>query len=118
MKLKALINNLLHNKYIPILWTITIFVLCTIPSEHLPEGNDKTAHFVVFAAFSFLWLFIQNSTVKILLWGISFGVFIEFWQAMLPTSFHRSGDVWDAVADAVGVVIGIGIHFLYKKIVQ
>lgn len=119
MKLKALINSLLHNKYIPILWTITIFILCTLPSDKLPQNesfNDKTAHFVVFAVFSFLWLFISQNIWKVLLWGIAFGIFIEFWQAMLPISFHRSGDIWDAVADAVGVVIGIGIHYIYKKI--
>ncbi|MCU0325168.1 MAG: VanZ family protein, partial [Spirosomaceae bacterium] len=90
--------------------------LCTLPSEQLPQGNDKTAHFAVFAIFSFLWLFISQNVWKVLLWGIVFGVFIEFWQAMLPVSFHRSGDIWDAVADAVGVVIGIGIQYIYKKI--
>jgi VanZ family protein len=107
---------LLKNKYTAIVWTTIIFILCTLPSEHLLKENDKIAHLTVFSLFSFLWLFNTHKTYLIILLGVTYGIFIEFWQYSLPTSFNRSGDIWDAVADAIGVFIGWGIFITFKKI--
>ncbi len=103
-----LILKIIGNKYTAILWTITIFILCTLPSDALKEVNvyDKFAHLGVFAIFSFLWLNSSKNFIIIIISGIFYGIFIEFWQGILPDSFHRSLDWMDAIADAVGVVIG------------
>jgi VanZ family protein len=97
---------LLKTKYPAILWTITIFILCTLPSNNLPEANDKTAHFVVFALWSFLWLIPTRKVWFVLISGAVFGLLIEFWQAILPENFHRGYDLLDALADAIGGVLG------------
>jgi hypothetical protein len=55
-KLKALISS----KYTAIFWTVLIFTLCTLPSEHLPKNNDKTSHFIAFAGFTFGSFIPQN----------------------------------------------------------
>lgn len=109
--------NLLKKKYIAILWTVIIFVLCTLPSRHLAgtDNSDKIAHLGVFLIFTFLWLFHNQKPVFIVISGFFYGIFIEFWQSILPSSFNRSGDIWDVVADSVGVIIGWGIFIFFKK---
>jgi VanZ family protein len=108
-------NSLISSKYIAIIWTVIIFILCTLPSEHLPKNNDKTSHFIAFAGFTFFWFFHTSKYWSILLIAAIYGISIEFWQAILPKSFHRGFDWYDALADAVGGAIGYGIYLIYKK---
>jgi VanZ family protein len=111
-KLKFLISS----KYTAIFWTVLIFILCTLPSEHLPKNNDKTSHFIAFAGFTFFWLFHSSKYWLIILIAAIYGVAIEFWQVSLPISFHRGFDWYDALADAVGGVIGYTIYLIYNKL--
>lgn len=112
MKLKELAIRFLENKYLAFVITLVIFVLCTMPSEQLPKGNDKTAHFVAFAGCAFCWQFAFKNYAKTLILGIIYGILIEFWQGSLPTSFHRSFDWYDALADGIGVLIGLFLFYL------
>lgn len=94
-----------------------------MPSKELPTNvNDKTAHFVAFAGFSFLWLWVKNNYRLIIFIGIIYSILIEFWQGILPESFHRGFDWYDALADGIGVLIGGGLFFvsylLVKKIID
>lgn len=116
MKLKKLVIKFLENKYLAFAITLVIFILCTMPSEQLPKGNDKTAHFVAFAGWAFCWQFAFKNYIKTLILGILYGVFIEFWQGSLPISFHRGFDWYDALADGVGVIIGLIGVFLVTKL--
>lgn len=119
MKLKTLVTRFLENKYLAFAVTLVIFVLCTIPSENLPKGediNDKTAHFVAFAGWAFCWQFAFKNYIKTLSLGVIYGILIEFWQGILPISFHRSFDWYDALADGVGVIIGLIVAFFATKI--
>jgi VanZ family protein len=110
---------ILNSKYTAIFWTILIFILCTIPSESLPSGqpNDKISHFMVFAGFTFFWFFQSSKYWLIILIATIYGIVIEFWQASLPTDFHRSFDWYDALADSIGGIIGFPIYLVYKKLV-
>ncbi len=107
MKLKELLIKFLENRYVAFAVTLIIFVLCTMPSENLPKSNDKIAHFVSFAGWAFCWQFGFKNYAETLILGILYGIFIEFWQSILPEAFHRSFDWYDALADGVGVVIGL-----------
>jgi VanZ family protein len=111
------ITTILETKYPAILWTIIIFIMCTIPSEHIPQNSDKMSHFIAFAGFSFFWLFQQYKTWLIILGAAIYGLAIEFWQAVLPISFHRGFDWYDALADAIGGVIGYFIWLIYKRLI-
>jgi membrane-associated HD superfamily phosphohydrolase len=114
------ITTILETKYPAILWTIIIFIMCTIPSEHILISNslnDKINHFIAFAGFSFFWLFQQYKTWLIILGAAIYGLAIEFWQAVLPISFHRGFDWYDALADAIGGVIGYFIWLIYKRLI-
>lgn len=115
MKLKELAIRFLENKYLAFGITLIIFVLCTMPSKNLPQSesfNDKNAHFVAFAGWAFCWQFAFKNYTKTLILGIIYGILIEFWQGSLPTSFHRSFDWYDALADGIGVIIGLFIFYL------
>lgn len=117
MKLKELAIKFLENKYLAFAITLIIFVLCTMPSENLPKNenfNDKTAHFVAFAGWAFCWQFAFKNYPKTLILGIIYGILIEFWQGSLPISFHRSFDWYDALADGVGVIIGLTAAFFVR----
>jgi VanZ family protein len=115
IKLKALISS----KYTAIFWSVLIFILCTVPSQSLPTGqpSDKVSHLLAFAGFSFFWFFHSMKYWLIILMSIIYGIAIEFWQAILPESFHRGFDWYDALADVAGGIIGYFIYLIYKKIV-
>jgi VanZ family protein len=110
------LNKFVSFRYIAILWTIIIFVLCSFPSESLPKNNDKVSHFIAFAGFSFFWFFHSKKPLLIMIIAALYGIGVEFWQAILPESFHRAFDWYDALADAVGGIIGYGIFLTYKKL--
>ena len=118
MKLKELVIKFLENKYLAFAITLIIFVLCTMPSEQLPKGNDKTAHFVVFAGWAFCWQFTFKNFSKTLIFGIIYGILIEFWQGSLPISFHRGFDWFDSLADCIGVIIGLVMFYFVNKILS
>lgn len=118
MKLKELVIKFLENKYLAFAITFIIFVLCTMPSEQLPKGNDKTAHFVVFTGWAFCWQFAFKNISKTLIYGIIYGILIEFLQGSLPTYFHRSFDWYDSLADTIGVIIGLIIFYFANKILS
>lgn len=112
------IKKTLENKWITWLVTLIIFILCTMPSEQLPKGNDKTAHFIAFGGWAFTWLFSYKNLFKTIILGCLYGIFIECWQYILPESFHRGFDVLDMVADAIGVIIGVGVGIIAMKILK
>jgi VanZ family protein len=116
MKLTKLAIRFLENKYLAFAITLIIFVLCTMPSDKLPDANDKTAHFVAFAGWALCWQFAFKNYPKTLVLGIIYGILIEFWQGSLPISFHRSFDWFDALADGVGVIIGLIAVFFATKL--
>ena len=113
------IINLLNSKYTAIFWTVLIFILCTIPSESLPkeQPNDKISHFIAFAGFTFFWCFQSSKYWSIILIAAVYGIIIEFWQGSLPQDFHRSFDWYDALADAIGGIIGLVIYLIYRRLV-
>lgn len=113
------LNSLLSSRYTAILWTVIIFVLCSYPSDHLPTINDdKTLHFIAFAGFTFFWGFHSLKPWLIILIAALYGIGIEFWQAILPKSFHRGFDWYDALADSVGGVIGYIIWLVYRRLIS
>lgn len=98
-----------------IIWTLLILVACTWPGKDIPAapvmGFDKLVHSGLFTAWAILWLLAypqKNRTI--VLAGMAYGLGLEFYQQLLP--FDRTFDWWDAVADAVGVLIGYGISTL------
>ena len=77
---------------------------------------DKLLHAFAYCTLSFLWLCaINNSrrTILICTVGVIYGIVIELLQMLLTND--RSGDVYDALANTTGVLIG---YFLYKTLAK
>lgn len=78
---------------------------------------DKWVHFVLFAVFSFLWLFSfpprrrwLGITVAFAV-SIIFGWLVEELQGLL-TFLGRSRSVKDMIADAIGGLLGVIIYYI------
>jgi VanZ family protein len=109
-----------------LIWAILILFLCGIPGHHIPEPDfwrwlkwDKLTHLVLFGVLSFLLL--EDSTETTLpsrkwshiLIAISYGALIEWLQATV--FIGRSGDIRDAIANLIGVLMGWGLHAWLKR---
>ena len=104
-----------------VVWTLLIFLLCFLPAEDIPEVQvpfaDKWVHLVLFGVFSFLWLSaVKRVTLPIfalvLAASIVLGWLVEVIQGQLP-SLHRSQDMMDTLADAVGGFLGVLCFAVY-----
>lgn len=110
MSFKSAINSFLSSKYLAFATTLVILVLCTMPSKNIElpaKMSDKTAHFLAFAAWAFCWQAAYGKYIQTFVLGVLYGIVIEFLQGALPEAFHRSFDMYDALADSIGVVIGL-----------
>ena len=110
------------------LWAIVILILCGLPGNRLPELTflewlrpDKIAHLVIFGVQSFLLIkgfqkqtsfsFLNKHSIFIsIVITIIFGALVEVMQTYW--FIKRSGDVRDAIANALGAFTG---WWFYKK---
>ncbi|MDA8647578.1 VanZ family protein [Rhodobacteraceae bacterium] len=99
-----------------IIVTLTLTVAMLWPLEApppAPEGSDKLVHFVAFAALAFpLARTGRFGLLPVFIGASAFGGAIE----LIQPSFNRSADVNDWVADIVGVILGIGLGMLYRRL--
>jgi hypothetical protein len=104
--------------WLAIAWTVLILVLCWTPPRHLPMseggpslfhlvGGDKIIHGGVFAVFALLWRRATSpaSAPIIAVSGLALAVITELGQA--TSLVGRDGDLWDGIADTVGVGVGL-----------
>jgi VanZ family protein len=89
-------------------------VLCLWPGKELPKSDipfiDKWTHFILFGVFSFLWLCAYpgrglKTILYIILISAALGWLVECMQGWFP-DLGRSKDNMDAVADAIGGILG------------
>ena len=96
-----------------------IWVLCLIPVPDTPLSKfsliDKWTHFVMYGVFSFVVCFeCKGISWKTILLPILMGILIELAQNYLTTC--RSGELADGVANSIGVMLGNGLFWIYRKI--
>jgi VanZ family protein len=78
-----------------------------------PEGSDKLVHFIAFAALAFpLARTGRIGLLPVFIGASAFGGIIE----LIQPRFNRSADFNDWVADIVGVILGIGLGLLYRRL--
>jgi uncharacterized membrane protein YccC len=108
-----------------IAWTILILVLCWMPHRSMPivenapslfyrMQGDKFVHCGMFAAFAFLWRrgTGPSSAALIGISGVALAVITEVGQG--TTLVGRDADAWDAIADCLGVAIGLVAASVYQ----
>ena len=107
-------------KYLDIPLTIVVTLTLTVamlwPMDQppsAPDGTDKLVHLVAFAALAFpLARTGRIGLLPVFIGASAFGGAIE----LIQPSFNRSADVNDWVADIVGVILGIGLGLLYRRL--
>lgn len=112
-------------KIIPaLLWSGIIFFLCFLPGNNLPKEDwldkvyfDKIVHATLYFILFYLIIRIPKKQTTTTLFTASFicitqGILIEFMQGSSLIQ-NRSFDVYDIVANILGVVISI--IFFTKK---
>ena len=103
---------------------VLIWVVCLIPIPEVPMYDvrfiDKWTHFVMYGVLTItIWMEYRRQHKDNMQWSrvLVFGVLcpimmggcIEFAQAYLTTC--RSGDVFDALCNSLGVLLGSGISW-------
>lgn len=112
-------------KFVAILWTLLIFVLCLIPGNELPDVDvplvDKWAHVILFGIFSFLWMCTIPSRKPYVLFAvlvitIFLGWLVEYIQGHY--AIGRSQDNMDTLADSIGGIVGVGLFIILSIIAE
>lgn len=91
--------------------TVAIFAGTLLPGDQFSNISvfeyDKLAHFLMFAAWTFLYGVVRAirkgtppNLISVFLFGLFYGIIIEALQFMLPT--NRSPELYDFIADAIG----------------
>lgn len=109
------LKNTFSKPHLAIVWTLVILGLCSIPREEMVEGlgSDKLHHFGAFGILGALWYWAKPNPLWVIAGGIAYGFFIEVWQYVLPIG--RTFDLYDGLADAIGIITAIPIAHWFKK---
>ena len=107
-------------KYLDIPLTIIVTLKLSVamlwPLEEpppAPEGSDKLVHLIAFAVLAFpLARTGRYGLLPVFIGASAFGGAIE----LIQPNFNRSADFNDWVADIVGVILGIGLGLLYRRL--
>lgn len=123
-------NSFFKYNFPPILWSIFILIISSIPSDKIPTiqilGYDKVIHIIMFFVLGFLIyraIYFGKSRIyggnKIALITILivcfYGAFDELYQGLIP---GRTTDFFDFIADLIGgflSVIYTRIHLFIKE---
>ncbi len=116
---KLFLSNKKKFLYLPLgLYWLLIFILTSIPGNHVPKlfgVSDKIKHFGAYFVLAILLNFTlhiqnrfsllsKNSILFTFLITLFYGLFDEVHQIFIP---GRAFDWWDLVADVVGSLLGI-----------
>lgn len=136
---KSILHKLKYSKILAILSTLFILVASLLPPSHAIRVNnfpfaDKGEHLSAYAVLGFFLFsvfadsliskrilnndnskisWIKSSFFKTLLFGIPLGVIIEVLQMFVGRSF----DVFDMLADAIGLSVGCFFAILIMKLI-
>ena len=107
-------------KYLDIPLTLIVTLILTVamlwPMDQpppTPEGSDKLVHLAAFAALAFP--LARTSRVSLLLIFIGASAFGGLIELIQPT-FNRSADLNDWITDILGVVLGIALGLIYRRV--
>lgn len=106
-----------YSFWIAVLWTVLVLFLSFKTPSSEPKfyfaNADKVVHFTFYFGFVFLWfrfliekkIGIIKNQIILFLSAVLLGILVEILQGLLTTT--RQPDVWDAVANSVGALLGL-----------
>jgi len=102
---------------------LTIMSLVSVPKFSLGldiKSGDKYLHFSAYLILTLVWYFalkdrVKEKSVKIFLplGLIVYGIILEGLQGSLST--HRTADIYDAMANTAGVLVGL---MIFKRFIR
>jgi len=113
------------------LWALFILIICGIPGQRIPRVDfldwlkpDKIVHLFIFGLLSYLLIrgFMKKHAVawfesyprlSAVLLTVAYGILIEILQEYI--FIDRSGEVFDAIADAIGALLGMWVFNYFRK---
>ena len=112
-----------------LIWAMIILLIIAIPGDYIPKAHgvwelispDKILHLGMFAPLSFFiaWGIFkdQNTRVATFIISLAFGIIYAITTELLQYYIinGRNGNIYDAIADVIGVIIGL---LLFHKIVN
>ncbi len=111
---------------IAIFYSLALAMVSLVKINNLPNAGishaDKIFHFLVYSVLAFLWVntfffkFKYKKTKAIIyaaLFSIIFGIIIEVLQGSVTASRHT--DIYDAIANTLGVLFIVLILLINKK---
>lgn len=128
------VNVALKGYWPALVWSLIILLLTGLPGNFFPDitsfwdwlSPDKVVHLFIFGTLSFLILFgyrhkYTGDRKKKLVWTsivitILYGALTELMQYYVVI-IHRSGNIYDALADAIGAFTGwFAFVLIFKKL--
>jgi len=92
---------------------VTMAMLWPFNEPPGPDGIDKVAHLIAFAALAFpLARTGRFGLIPVFVGGSAFGGLIE----IIQPSFGRSADMHDWIADIAGLGLGIALALSYRRL--
>ena len=102
---------------------IGVLSLSAVPKLNIGLGiksGDKYLHFIAYFGLSTLWYFALRDRIQKKLFNffvplalIFYGIILELLQSGITT--YRTGDIYDALANTAGVIVGL---VLFKRIIK
>ena len=107
-------------KYLDIPLTLIVTAVLTVAMlwpldapPPAPDGSDKIIHILAFAALSFpLARTGRFGLPSVFVGSIVFGGMIE----VIQPGFNRSAEIYDWIADIMGVALGIVFGLIYRQL--
>ena len=100
--------------------TISIAYLSLIKTNNFPKiaisNIDKLYHLIAYFSLTFSWLLALKKSkykYKVLIGSLLYGIFIEVLQTTLTV--YRTGELFDFLANSVGVLLALLIFNLFFK---
>ncbi|GAB4143349.1 MAG: VanZ family protein [Planctomycetaceae bacterium] len=104
---------------------LTLFISTHIPMPDLgdlPDHSDKVMHFVAYAGLSLLlgirWSLMSPLTwrARIIIFSITVGYAVIDELLQTIPALHRTGDIYDVLADACGSLIGLMLLVIIQPV--
>ncbi len=114
-------------KFLGIVYTLVLTLLLLFPSTDVPDLEvpflDKIGHVSLFSFLVLIWMtysWVASEGVRSRIFQVGslaffYGIVIEILQELFFQP--RTADIWDVVANSVGIVLGWLIFYVFRNII-
>jgi VanZ family protein len=114
--MRAYISSLHKLAWVGYALALTVCSLAPVDLSGAPEHGDKVMHFLAYCLLVLLWPPAWLGLAGRFALAAALGLGIEIAQGVLPTG--RFADPLDALANALGAALGVGIVRLWARRTQ